>query len=129
MGFENLKDSVKIKKMKKLIFSCLTLSLLLIPIFVLADDAPPCSGVICDPLNSNGNISVLIDRIINFLLYLAAPIAVLMTVYAGFLFITRGDKPEEIKKASKMLLYIVIGVIVLILSKSVVGFVNSFLTP
>lgn len=111
--------------MKKTIFFCLALFLLLAPVFVLAD----CAGVICDPLNSNGDITVLIDRIINFLLLLAGPIAVLMTVYAGFLFITRGDKPEEIKKASKMLLYIVIGVIVLILSKSVVGFVNSFLTP
>ena len=52
-------------------------------------------------LGDDATITVLIDRIINFLLYLAAPIAALMTVYAGFLFITRGDKPEEIKKRAK----------------------------
>ncbi len=114
------------KKMKKIVYF---LSLLILPLITLAQTPPSCDGVICNPLGDDATITVLIDRIINFLLYLAAPIAVLMTVYAGFLFITRGDKPEEIKKASKMLLYIVIGVIVLILSKSVVGFVNSFLTP
>ena len=115
----------------KALFYCLVLSVLIIPVFVLADDPTPppdCGGVICNPLGSD-SLTVLIDRVIDFLLFLAAPIAVLMTVYAGFLFITGGDKPEQVKKARNTLLWVVVGVIVLILSKSVVVFVNSFLVP
>lgn len=111
--------------MKKILY---LLALLVFPLIALAVDAPACDGVICNPLGSD-DITVLIDRVINFFLYLAGPIAVLMTVYAGYLFITGGNKPEEIKKAKQTLLWVVIGVIVLILSKSAVVFVNSFLTP
>lgn len=120
------KIQLKLKQMKKLIFSCLVLSLLLIPVFVLAD-APACDGVICNPLGQDATITTLIDKIINFFLFLAGPIAVIMVVYAGFLLITGGDKPEQVKKARQTLMWVVIGLIVLIFSKSVVGFVNSML--
>lgn len=110
--------------MKKILY----LLVLFVPLIALADP-PACSGVICDPLNSNGDITVLVNRIVNFLLFIAGPVAILMTVYAGFLFITGGDKPEQVKKARQTLMWVVIGLIVLILSKSTVGFVNSILTP
>ncbi|MDP3764681.1 MAG: pilin [bacterium] len=111
--------------MKKILY---LLALFIFPLISLAQaPAPACDGVICNPLGNNADITVLVDRIVNFLLYLAGPIAVIMTVYAGFLFITGGDKPEQVKKARQMLLWIVIGVIVLILSKSAVVFVESFL--
>lgn len=113
----------------KIFFSGLILSLLLIPTLVLADDPPPCpDSAICNPLASD-NLMDLVDRIIDFILFLAAPVAVLMTVYAGYLFITAADSQEKVKKAKQTLLWVVIGVIVLVLSKSVVVFVNSFLVP
>ena len=109
--------------MKKYIYSAFLLAL---PLISLAQ-APPCTGVICNPLGEGANIDVLIDRIINFLLYLASPLAVVMIVYAGFLFMTGGDKPEQVKKAKQTLLWTVVGVVILILAKSVTVFVKSFL--
>ncbi len=85
-------------------------------------------GIICNPLTSD-SVTALADKIVDFIIFLAAPIAVLMTVYAGYLFITAADKQEQVKKARQTLLWVVVGVIVLILSKSAVVFVNSFLTP
>ena len=109
--------------MKKILY---LLALLVFPLIALAD-AHTCDGVICNPLGQDATITTLIDKIINFFLFLAGPIAVIMVVYAGFLFITGGDKPDNIKQAKQTLMWVVIGLIVLILSKSVVGFVNSVL--
>ncbi len=110
------------------------------PVFVLADPLPGSGGTlpgsggplpsgtvgIQNPLKSN-DLSQLLDNIINFLLTLAAPIAVIMMIYAGYLFITASDNEEKVKTARKTMLYVVIGVAILILSKGVVTLVSSFL--
>ena len=84
-----------------------------------------------DPTLSNplttDSITGILDKVVDFLLTLAAPIAVVMTIYAGYLFLTAGDKQEQVKTARQTLLYVVIGVAVLILSKGIVSLVNSFL--
>lgn len=75
--------------------------------------------VLTNPLAVN-SISAIVDKIVNFLLVLAGPIAVLMLVYAGYLFIVGGTKEENIKKARSIILYVVIGIAVLVLSKAIV---------
>ncbi len=119
-------------KIKLFLFS---LVLITAPVFVLADTTPvsPPSDVtpvggggIQNPLKSN-DLSQLLDNIINFLLTLAAPIAVIMMIYAGYLFITASDNEEKVKTARKTMLYVVIGIAILILSKGVVTLVSSFL--
>ncbi|MEK7501078.1 MAG: pilin [Patescibacteria group bacterium] len=87
----------------------------------------PPNEVIADPINA-GSVQEIADRIINFLLLLAAPIAVVMTIYAGYLFMTARDNQDQVKKARTTLLYVIIGVIILVLSKAVVSFAVSFLT-
>ena len=50
------------------------------------------------------------NNIINFLLYyLAAPIAVLMFMWAGFIFIFHSDNPGEISKAKGIFRNVVVG--------------------
>ncbi len=79
-----------------------------------------------DPL-SGSDIENILERIINFLLIIAAPVAVIMAIWAGYLFMTAGGNEEKVKTARKTLMYVVIGVAVLILSKGVISLVVSFL--
>ena len=78
--------------------------------------------VLTNPLGAD-TIPAILDRIINFMLILAGPIAVLMLVYAGYLFVVGGTKEESIKKARSIILYVVIGIAVLVLSKAIVSVV------
>lgn len=84
------------------------------------------STTFTDPLGVGG-ISGLFDRIINDLLLLAGPIAVIMIVYAGYLFVTAADNQEQVKKAKATVKYAVIGIAVLVLSKALIYVTCDFL--
>ncbi len=81
---------------------------------------------ITDPLGVGG-ISGLFNKIIDGLLLLAGPIAVIMLVYAGYLFIIAQDNQDRIKKARATVLYVVIGVAILVMSKAIVYVACDFL--
>ena len=87
-------------------------------------DAQP---VLTNPISS-GTVQEIADKLIDFFLVLAAPIAVIMTIYAGYLFLTAGDNQDKVKTARKTLLYVVVGVAVLILSKGIVSWAKSFIS-
>ncbi len=91
-------------------------------------ETPSDGSALTNPLASN-TISEVLDNIIDFLLRLAVPIAVIMTVYVAYLFITAGDNAEKVKSARKTLLWIVVGVMILIISKGVAVFTKSLLAP
>ena len=76
-------------------------------------------AVITNPLPFN-TIPEVLNRIIDFLALLAAPIAVLMLVYAAYLFVLAGTSPDNVKKAKSIILYVVVGLVVLGLSKAIV---------
>ena len=115
-----------------LMFKLFTVFVLLLaaPVFVLASshgsggEGSGGSGgddvVITNPLQGINSIPDVIDRIINFLAVLAAPIAVLMLVYAAYLFVLAGTSPDNVKKAKSIILYVVVGLVVLGLSKAIV---------
>ena len=126
--------------MRKLYYGLI--SFLLMPIFVLADNTTQTGSgnsggsstgfnsggqpVLTNPLQSN-DVMALFNNVVNFLLQVAAPVAVIMAIYAGFLFVTAGDNAEKVKTARKTLMYVIIGVAVLILSKGIVTLATSFL--
>ena len=62
----------------------------------------------------------------NWILAALAVVAVVMVIYAGYLFITGGTNDKDIEKAKKILIYSVIGLVVAAVSYSVVSFVRSF---
>ena len=88
--------------------------------------SPGSQPVLTNPLQSN-DVMALFNNVVNFLLQVAAPVAVIMAIYAGFLFVTAGDNEEKVKTARKTLMYVIIGVAVLILSKGIVTLATSFL--
>lgn len=87
----------------------------------------PIEGFTLESPIGETSIAAILDNVINFLLIIAAPIAIIMTIWAGFLFMTGGGNQEKVKQARQTLFYVVIGVAVLILSKGVVSLINSLL--
>ena len=103
----------------KITFSII--SVLLLPVFVSA-------VTIKNPLGSGVNsITDLLDKILNLLFVIAAPIITIMTLYAAYLIMTSGGEETKLNEGKRTLLYIVIGVVVMLLSKAMVGLINSFL--
>ena len=103
--------------------------ILFLPIYTLAQDTETGDGTVTlgDPLSGAG-VEEILNSIVNWLLVIAAPIAVIMTIWAGYLFMTGGSKEEQIKKARSTLLYVVVGIAVLILSKAIITLVASFIS-
>lgn len=110
-----------------------TSSLLTLPVLVLASngDEGPIGGrretvALEGPITAD-NVAEILEKIIDALLIIVTPIAIIMTIWAGFLFMTAGGSEEKVKTARHTLLYVVIGVAILILSRGAVSLVESIL--
>jgi len=89
---------------------------------------PTGSGIvtICNPLQAC-DIQELIEKIINFILNLMLVITPIMIVYAGFLFLTAAGDPIKVNLAKKVLLWTLIGLCVILLSKGLIAILKSML--
>jgi hypothetical protein len=129
----------KLKMIKK-IFKKITTSLILLAAFspynlkaqiFTGGDEPEQTGLKIlgeeegAPLGETGvtaeaDVGDLLLKYVNFVLPYLALAAFLGFVYAGFLYVTAYGNDEQIQKAKKILMYAVIGLIVVILSFSIV---------
>jgi len=71
------------------------------------------------------NIGDLLLKYVNFALPFLALAAFLGFVFAGFLYVTAYGAQDQIEKAKKILIYSVVGLIVVILSYSIVQLLTS----
>lgn len=79
----------------------------------------PIAGVIGD--NADGKLAVnYFGRITDILIKFVTPLFLVFLIAAGVKMIVAGDNTEEVEKGKKVILYGVIGVIVIILSYSLV---------
>ncbi len=114
--------------MKKLILKASTL---LMTYVVMGSNAMAQSAII-DPntrpdASVDGEFSSNITTLINSLLAILGLIAVGFLIYAGVLMVTAGGNDEQVTKARKIITYAVIGIVIIILSWSIVGFVAGLL--
>lgn len=72
----------------------------------------PCGGAGEEECSFN-HIIVLIENILNFVFVLVIPIAAIAFTYAGFLYMTGGASPDKRKKANKIFLNVLIGIIII----------------
>lgn len=82
---------------------------------------------ILNPLKIS-TIQELIDLILNWLLIIAVPLATIVIVWAGVVFMTSKGDREKVAKAKKILIYALIGVIILLLAKGMSYTIANFLT-
>ena len=73
------------------------------------------------------NVVALIHQIAGFALAVFVPLAALMILYAGFLFLTSGGDPTKIKTAKDTLTWAVIGIVVIILARGLVSLIGDLL--
>ena len=70
------------------------------------------------------NLKTVVTNIVNFFLGFMGFVMVIMTIYAGGLYITAAGNEDNVGKAKKILLYCVIGVVLIAISYA---FVNTLL--
>lgn len=75
-----------------------------------------------------GSLGQNITTVINSFLGLLGLAAVAFLIYAGILMVTAGGAEEQITKARKIIMYAVIGIVIILLSYTIVTFVTSALT-
>lgn len=74
-----------------------------------------------------GTLGQNITNIINYFLGLLGLIAVAFLIYAGILMVTAGGNEEQVGKARKIIMYAVVGIVIILLSYTIVTFVTKSL--
>ncbi len=100
-------------------FSRIIIFFLLLPIIVFA-------VTIENPLKY-GTIPEVVAAIANFIFIISIPITSLMVVIGGVMFMTSGGDPKKVEQAKKLLLYAVIGLAIILLSKTIAAVIENVL--
>lgn len=77
---------------------------------------------------TTSSVKDIIVRIINFLLSVAAGLAILFLIIGGIYYVTAGGNDQQMTTAKSMLTYAVIGLVFILISYSIVITVNNFIT-
>ena len=103
-------------------------------IFVNKAFAQGSSGLFSNPQSgppptaaAQGTLGQNISTIINYFLGFLGLIAVAFLIYAGVLMVTAGGAEEQVTKARKIIMYAVVGIVIILLSYTIVTFVSSAL--
>jgi len=121
---------------KKFLFGLLALQCLALSPMAIA---PANAQNLWDPngadVNAFNNIGfsqkdprVIVANIIKILLSFLGTIAVVLIIYAGFLWMTAGGKPDGIKKAKDIMSTAVVGLIIILISYGITRFVTTALS-
>ncbi len=113
---------------KKISLVIMLISLCL-PVFVLATNgtgAGGWSGTLQNPLNAK-DFTTLVKNIIGWLIRVGEAVAVLMIIYAGFLYMFSAGRDEEITKAKKTLTYALVGLLILVIGEGFVYMLKELL--
>ena len=117
-----------------LLYNLIMKTLLIFALFfgivaISAFNAMAQSITIPNPLGSGGkDIPTLIDTIATWLLEIGTTIAVIIVIWAAFLFMTSGGNQEKVTMARKTLWYAIIGLALLILAKGVTSIIQNLLS-
>lgn len=81
-----------------------------------SNNSAPCKA-------SNDSVGAILKNVINVMLYLAGAIAVLVIVVGGIRYITSDGDPASANKAKNTIIYALVGLVVAVMSYSIVNFV------
>lgn len=78
--------------------------------------------------NADADLGVIIQTIINIILFLVGVVAVIMIIIGGFRYVVSGGDSSATKAAKDTIMYAVIGIIVALIAFAIVNFVlNAFI--
>lgn len=104
--------------MEKIIFIIISLALFATQVSAITIE---------NPLEAD-TIEELIDAIIDFIFWVAVALAPLMVLIGAFYFITSGGDPAKLQTAKNIILYTVIGLAIVMLSKGVISAIKMILS-
>lgn len=108
----------------KTLYALLAASLLLTAPVVFAQGT---TVTLPNPLGSGiGSISALLNMIIDGLIIFAAPVVVLVVIYAGYLLLTTSEDPDRVTQAKNTILYAVVGYGIILIAKGIGLIIQSF---
>jgi NADH:ubiquinone oxidoreductase subunit 6 (subunit J) len=81
------------------------------------------------PINTTQDVVNIFQRALTFVFQIAGIVAVGVILYAGVMYMTAGDSEERRKTATGWLKWGIVGIVVAILSQTIINIVSSFLTP
>jgi len=87
----------------------------------------PQGGAATPNAAAQGTLGDNITLIINYFLGLLGLIAVAFLIYAGILMVTAGGEEGNVEKAKKIITFAVIGIVIIVLSYTIVGFIANIL--
>jgi len=85
--------------------------------------------IIENPLGQDTDIFKLLDRLIDYFIWIIIFLTPIMIVYAGYLYITSAGSPQKIQTAHKVLIWALIGLAVVLIAKGVPALIKEFLMP
>ena len=114
---------------KTKLVSFLILSLFLFPALSFAADGPPDDGLIpnCSPDCDFEDFMTLVRNVIEFLIWIAIPISVILFSYAGFLYVTAMGDTGKIGKAHDIFNTVFIGLLITVSAWLIVNTIVSLL--
>ena len=90
---------------------------------LIADGSLAQSGV-DNPLGSD-ELTIIVDRLIDFIFKIAVVVAPLMIIVGALLFTTAGAKAEQVNQAKKVILWTIIGFVVVLLARGIIEIVRN----
>jgi type IV secretory pathway VirB2 component (pilin) len=94
------------------------------------DPAPvPCAtDTVCirNPLEFE-SLEALLNAIIDFLIKIGAPLAVIMIIYAGLVWMFAAGAPEKISKARSIIIWTIVGYSIILVAKGILLVIESVL--
>lgn len=112
---------------KNIFLLALLLTLITIPITSFAGQVyfarPGYNGISLNAVNT------ILQTFLNWMWILFSFTSIVMFTWAGFLFINAHGEPSKLNDARKMLIWGVVGVIIALLSVSMINIVSSIITP
>lgn len=100
------------------------LGLALLPFLALAQSGGVPGPIIVSPTD----ISVLIQKILDWVAGIIMVIALIMLLFSAILYLTAGGSEDRVGKAKSYLLYAIIGIVIAVLAFSVRPFLVNFLS-
>ena len=88
-------------------------------------DATNIAACNIDPAHNNDDLISDTNKIINVVIGVLGVVAVAVVIYGGFLFLTAQGDPGKIKKGKDSITWGIIGLIIALLSWSIINFVLS----
>ncbi|MEK7629942.1 MAG: hypothetical protein AAB432_00975 [Patescibacteria group bacterium] len=110
------------KNLKKVGFQIAVFSLAVLPVVALAQIVDTA------PIDSLGDVSFTVTRIVNWLIGIFWVLAVAFVIWAAFLYLTAGGDEEKLKDAKQRVIYAIIAAAIALLATGIQAIVTNLLT-